>query len=125
MITFKQKGDFRKVNSWFERLLEFINLGELDKYGRRGVEALSAATPVKTGLAAHSWTYEIEHSKDGAKIIWHNTDIEGGYNVAVLLQYGHGTRQGGYVQGIDYINPAMQPIFEEIANSAWEEVSKL
>lgn len=125
MITFKQKGDFKKMNSWLERLLEYINLGGLDKYGRRGVEALSNATPVKTGLAAHSWRYEIVRTNGCTSIEWHNDDIEGGYNVALLLQYGHGTRNGGYVVGIDYINPAIRPIFEEIAESAWKEVTKL
>lgn len=125
MITFKQKGDFHKVDSWLERLLEFIKLGGLDKYGRQGVEALSGATPIDTGLAAHSWRYEIERGNGNTRIVWHNDDIEGGYNVALLLQYGHGTRNGGYVQGIDYINPAIQPIFDEIAQSAWKEVTSL
>ncbi len=125
MITFKQKGDFRKVNSFFERLLEFIKLGGLDKYGREGVEVLSRATPVDSGLAASSWFYEITREPGVTKIIWHNSDIEHGCNVIILLQYGHATKNGGFVEGIDFINPAMKPLFDEIANSAWKEVSKL
>ncbi len=125
MITFKQKGDFKKVNSFFERLLEFIKLGGLDKYGREGVEVLSRATPVDSGLAASSWFYEITREPGVTKIIWHNSDIEHGCNVIILLQYGHATKNGGFVEGIDFINPAMKPLFDEIANSAWKEVSKL
>lgn len=123
MITFEGKGDFKKTNSFFEKLLENFNVGALDKYGKLGVEALSAATPVDTGLAASSWYYKIEHDKGSSKIIWGNSDIEGGCNVAILVQYGHGTRNGGYVQGRDFINPAMRPVFDEIADKAWKEVT--
>lgn len=122
MITFHAKGDFKKLNSWFERALEFSNLGVLDKYGKKGVQALSNATPVLTGLASKSWYYTIERKGSTVSVIWSNNDIEGGCNVALLLQYGHGTRNGGYVQGIDYINPAIRPIFEEMAKKAWKEV---
>lgn len=114
MITFKQKGDFKKVNSLFEKCLEPFDLGVLNKYGKRGVDALSFATPIDTGLAANSWYYDIVRYDGGVKIVWSNSDIEGGYNVAILLQYGHATKDGTRVEGIDYINPALRPIFEEI-----------
>lgn len=127
MIEFKQKGDFKSLNSWFEKARESVNLGILDKYGRRGVEALSAATPKDTGNTADSWYYEINHDNGVATISFFNSNtIEGWSDVplAILLQYGHASKGGGYVQGIDYINPALKPIFEEIADEAWKEVSK-
>lgn len=123
MITLVQKGDFRKTNSFLEKLLEIAHLGELDKYGKMGVDALSAATPVLTGRAASSWYYKIERRTGSTSIIWGNNDIEGGCNVVLLLQHGHGTRLGGYVQGRDFINPAIKPVFDEIADSVWKEVS--
>lgn len=123
MIKVEVDGDFRKTDRFFEKLLEVANIGVLDKYGRMGVSALSAATPQDTGLASSSWYYTIEHSKGSSTITWCNSDIEGGYNVAILIQYGHGTRNGGFVQGRDFINPAMRPVFDEIADSAWKEVT--
>lgn len=114
MISFKQKGNFKKVDSFFEKCLEPFDLGVLNKYGKRGVDALSFATPIDTGLAANSWYYDIVRYDGGVKIVWSNSDIEGGYNVAILLQYGHATKDGTRVEGIDYINPALRPIFEEI-----------
>lgn len=125
MITFQQKGDFSKANKFFEKLLNVIKLGELDKYGRKGVEALSLATPRNTGKTAESWEYEILRSHDSVSINWYNTNENKGVNIAVILQYGHGTRNGGYVRGRDYINPAIQPIFDEIAETAWKEITKL
>ena len=124
LITFEQKGDFSKTDKFLEKILNIVKLGELDKYGEIGVEALSAATPKETGLAASSWTYDVERTKEGTSIVWSNTDIEGGCNVILLLQYGHGTRGGTYVQGIDFINPAMKLIFDQIADEAWKEVTK-
>lgn len=124
MITFVQKGDFSKTDKFLEKLLNIAKLGTLDKYGKMGVDALSAATPVETGLASRSWIYEIERSKDGTSIIWSNTDIEGGCSVVLLLQYGHATRGGTYVKGVDFINPAMKPVFDQIAEEAWREVTK-
>lgn len=94
----------------------------LASYGERGVKALAAATPKDTGKTADSWTYSIEEGKGTVSIVWSNTNVNKGLNIAVLLQYGHGTRNGGYVQGRDYINPALRPLFDEIANKAWEEV---
>lgn len=124
MITFTQKGDFSNLDKFLERALNSINLGNLDKYGREGVRALSAATPKDTGLASSSWTYSIQRNNNGTSIIWSNEDIEGGHNVALLLQYGHGTKNGGFVKGIDFINPAMRPLFERIADEAWKEVNQ-
>ena len=123
MIEFRSKGDFKKVNSFFERLLELGNLGFLDKYGRMGVEALQNFTPVDTGLLASSWRYDIEREKGSVRLVWYNSDIEGGYNVALLVQYGHGTRNGGWVEGVDFINPAMAPIFQNILQEITKEVN--
>lgn len=124
MLTFRQKGNFRRFNNILSRSLEAIKLSKLDKYGKMGVEALQEATPKDTGLTANSWSYEISRTGETIKISWTNSNIVDGLSVAVLLQYGHGTRDGGYVSGIDYINPAMKPIFDEIADAAWKEVSR-
>lgn len=125
MISFRQKGDFSKMTRFLEKAKEMIHLGDLDKYGRAGVAALASATPVDTGLTANSWFYLIEHHKGSATISFHNSNIQNGVPIAIILQYGHGTRNGGWVQGRDYINPAIQPLFDQIANNAWREVSKL
>ena len=123
MITFTSKGDFKKANSWFEKMKEIFKVGDLNKYGRMGVEALKKATPVDSGETANSWGYEIQRKDGQAKIIWTNSHINKGVNIAVILQYGHGTGTGGYVQGIDYINPAMRPVFEDIVDQALKEVT--
>lgn len=125
MITFRQKGDFSKLTSFLERAKEAIKLGDLDKYGREGVAALSSATPVRTGLTANSWYYEIERQNGSVSITFNNSNVNKGVPIAIILQYGHGTRNGGWVQGRDYINPAIQPVFDRIAKEAWEEVTKL
>lgn len=124
MISISQKGDFSKLTGFLERIKNVIKIGDLDKYGREGVAALSAATPKESGLTANSWYYEIERSKDSVSISFHNSNINKGVPIAIILQYGHGTRNGGYVEGIDYINPAIQPLFNKIAEDAWEEVTK-
>lgn len=124
MITFKTRGNFSNTNKYLERLLELNNKSKYDKYGQMGVEALSAATPILTGRAASSWYYKIEHQGKYDKIVWCNSDIEGGCNVALLIQYGHGTKQGAYIQGRDYINPAIRPIFEQIIQDIRKEVSR-
>ena len=124
MITFRQKGDFSKTMSFLERAKESVKLGTLDRYGREGVAALSSVTPVDTGLTARSWYYKIERDKNTATISFFNSNIQNGVPIAIVLQYGHGTRNGGWVQGRDYINPAIQPIFDKIANTAWKEVTK-
>ena len=125
MITFRQKGDFSKTTKFLERVKEAINLGLLDKYGREGVNALKSATPVDTGLTASSWYYEIENKNGVARLTFNNSNIQNGVQIAIILQYGHGTNNGGWVQGRDYINPALQPIFDEITDRAWREVTKL
>lgn len=125
MVRFRQKGDFSKLTSYFERLKEVVKLGDLDKYGREGVDALSSATPVDSGVTASSWYYEIEHRDGSARISFHNSNIQNGVPIAIILQYGHGTRHGGWVQGRDYINPAIQPLFDKITDDAWREVTKL
>ena len=125
MITFTQKGNFSRVNRFFEKALNAVKLGELDKYGRLGVDALARATPRDTGKTAESWQYKITRSDGSASISWYNTNENDGVNIAVILQYGHGTKNGGYVRGRDYINPAIQPVFDQIAESAWKEITLL
>ena len=125
MITFRQKGDFSKLNRFLERAKETVHLGDLDRYGREGDAALASATPVDSGTTASSWYYEITRTKDGVVISFKNSNINKGVPIAIILQYGHATRNGGWVQGRDYINPAIQPIFDRLANDAWKEVKKL
>ena len=124
-IVFKHKGDLKKTTKFLERTLKGDYLKDLDKFGREGVAALALATPVDTGKTAESWDYRIEKTNYGTKIIWTNSNVNNGVNIAIILQYGHGTNHGGYVQGRDYINPAIQPIFDKIADAAWKEVTKL
>lgn len=125
MITFKHKGDFSKLTNFLERSKEIVHLSDLDKYGRAGVSALASATPKDTGETANSWNYEIVHSKSSVKINFYNSNIQNGVPIAIILQYGHGTGTGGWVEGRDYINPAIQPIFDQIVNNAWREVTSL
>lgn len=124
MISFRHKGDFSKTLGFLERAKEAVKIGDLDKYGREGVAALSSATPVDTGLTASSWYYEIERKGDSVSINFNNSNIQNGVPIAVILQYGHGTGTGGWVQGRDYINPSIQPIFDSIVERAWKEVTK-
>ena len=125
MISFRQKGDFSKLTRFLEKAKEAVRLGDLDKYGREGVAALSSATPIDSGRTANSWYYKIIHKNGSVSIAFYNSNIQNGVPIAIILEYGHGTRNGGWVQGRDYINPAIQPIFDKIANSAWKEVAKL
>ena len=125
MISFRQKGDFSKLNRYLDRVKEAARLSILDKYGREGVAALSSATPVDSGETANSWSYEISHSNGSATITFNNSHINKGVPIAIILQYGHGTGTGGWVEGRDYINPAIQPIFDKIVDAAWKEVTKL
>lgn len=125
MIKFRQKGDLSKLTHFLERAKEAVKLGALDKYGREGVAALASATPVDSGLTAGSWRYEVTNNRGSAKITFYNSNIQNGVPIAIILQYGHGTRNGGWVQGRDYINPAIKPIFDKIVNEAWKEVTKL
>ena len=125
MIAIKAKGDFSNAEGFLKNVRTALRNRKLEKYGQMGVDALAAATPKRTGLTAASWTYRIEQTADSASIIWTNTNRNKGEMIAILLQYGHGTGTGGYVEGIDYINPAIQPVFDKIANDAWEEVTRL
>ena len=125
MISFRQKGDFSKLTSYLEKAKSAIRLSDLDKYGREGVAALASVTPVETGRTASSWYYEITNKNGSASIAFYNSNNQNGVPIAIILQYGHGTRNGGWVQGRDYINPAIQPLFDKIANNAWREVTKL
>lgn len=124
MIRFRQKGDFSKATGFLEKAKHVIRQGLLDRYGREGVKALRSATPTDTGLTASSWYYKIVNRSGFAKITFCNSNIQNGVPIAILLQYGHGTRNGGWVEGRDYINPAIRPIFDKLANDAWEEVRK-
>lgn len=125
MITFRSKGNYSKATRYFERVKEALKLSILDKYGKQGVAALSSATPVESGKTANSWNYEIVRERGSAKIVFTNSNINKGVPIAIILQYGHGTGTGGWVEGRDYINPAIQPIFDKIVDDAWREVTKL
>ena len=124
MIRFRQKGNFSKLSQYLERVKEAVHIGDLDKYGREGVAALASSTPVDSGETANSWYYEIENKKGSITISFHNSNIQNGVPIAIIIQYGHGTKNGGWVQGRDYINPAIQPIFDQIVNKACGEVVK-
>ena len=122
IIVFKQKGNFKKTRKFLKRCSNLQLNDLLDQYGKEGVEALARATPKDTGKTAASWSYAVHKSAGRITITWSNSNIVDGVPIAVILQYGHGTRNGGYVEGVDYINPAMRPIFERIAQRAWGEV---
>lgn len=123
MITFHTKGDFSRTEKFLVNF-KFSKIRKaLEEYGRRGVAALSAATPVDSGKTASSWMYQIESTKTGYSIYWTNTNVKDHVNIALILQYGHATKNGSWVEGRDYINPALQPIFDEMADAAWKEVT--
>ena len=124
MINIRQKGDFKNLSSFLEKTKEKLNLGLLDKYGREGVAALQAATPKDTGKTSESWYYKIERKNGSVSLTFHNSNQNKGVPIAIILQYGHATGNGGYVEGVDYINPALHPIFDKIAEEAWKEVKK-
>ena len=125
MIKFRHKGNFNKTTRYLEKASRMAKLRDLDKYGREGVAALASATPVESGLTANSWHYEIERRNGRVSISFYNSNIQNGVPIAIILQYGHGTRNGGWVQGRDYINPAIQPIFDRIAEDSWREVTSV
>ena len=125
MIRFRQKGNFSKLSNFLERAKNVVRIGDLDKYGREGVATLASATPVESGLTASSWTYEIVRGKGSVAIRFNNSNIQNGVPIAIILQYGHGTGTGGWVEGRDYINPSVQPLFDKIADNAWKEVMRL
>ena len=124
LIEFRSQGNFENTNRFLKKLQE-LNLERiLSKYGQEGVNALREATPIDTGKTASSWAYRIDKNAGSISLVWYNTNINKGVNIAVILQYGHGTGTGGWVEGIDYINPALRPLFEKIASDAWEEIIK-
>ena len=127
MISFRHKGDFKRTASFLNKLGALHLATRMDKYGKMGVEALRNATPIDTGLTAASWDYEIEEKEGSCAIYFINHNLAPTnefVNIALILQYGHGTRNGGWVEGRDYINPAIQPIFDKMAKDAWDEVIK-
>lgn len=122
VIIFRQKGDWKKTRKFLKRCSDLDLDDVLNLYGQEGVDALAKATPKDTGKTAASWSYEVIKGRESIVITWKNSNIVNGVPIAVILQYGHGTRNGGYVEGVDYINPAMRPVFERIAARAWGEV---
>lgn len=123
MVIVKQKGDFSKTENFLNKISKKSYYRNLKKYAEQGVAALASATPRDTGKTADSWSYEIKQTKDSATIYWTNSNMNKGVNIALIIQYGHGTRGGGYIQGIDYINPALKPIFNKLAEDVWKEVT--
>jgi hypothetical protein len=124
MIKITSGGNTNRTDAFLDRMIHGDLFPSLDGYAQKGVDALRAVTPAESGLTADSWIYEIERSGDNTTIWWLNTNVVNGFNVAIGLQYGHGTGSGGWVQGYDYINPALKPIFDDIANEVWKEVQK-
>lgn len=124
MITFRQQGDFSKTMNFLEKAKMAVHVSDLDKYGREGVAALASATPVDSGKTANSWYYEVTNKNGSIELSFLNSNIQNGVPIAVVIQYGHGTRNGGWVEGRDYINPAIQPIFDKIRDDLWREVTK-
>lgn len=123
MIKIHQKGKFTNTESFFSNVMNRLYIKKLEKYGEMGVEALKEATPKRTGKTSESWSYFIKEEPNGIAIVWDNSNVSEGVKIAVLIQTGHGTRSGHYVQGIDYINPALEPIFQKIGKEAWMEVT--
>lgn len=123
MITITSKKGWNKTEKLLKNSLGSKWYSVLEKYGAQGVQALSSATPVDSGKTSSSWNYEIVKKQDKVSVIWNNSNIQNGVNIAIILQYGHGTGTGGYVQGRDYINPALRPIFDTMADAAWKEVT--
>jgi hypothetical protein len=125
VISFRHKGDFSKLTKYLNTLKTKNYINVVRKYAQRGVYALASATPVDSGLTASSWYYKIKDENGRVTITFCNSNIQNGVMIAIILQYGHGTGTGGWVEGRDYINPSIQPIFDEITNEAWREVTAL
>lgn len=125
MVRITQKGDYSKLEMFFNKLLGREYLNTLSKYGQLGVAALAAATPIDSGKTATSWNYEIHQNGGELSLVFTNSNENKGVNIAIILQYGHGTGTGGYVQGVDYINPALRPIFDSLAEAVWREVTQV
>lgn len=122
MITIKQKGDFKNTEKFLKNKKR-ININILDKYGKIGVEALKKNTPVSTGVTSNSWYYKIENQNGKVTLNFYNSNVKNNVNIAIIIQYGHGTKNGGWVEGIDYINPAVQPVFDKILNDVWGDLN--
>jgi hypothetical protein len=123
MFSLSSSGSFKNANAFLQAMQRQNVKAELERYGKMGVDALSEATPRESGKTANSWTYEIFQTRGKYGISWYNTNVNQGSNIAILLQYGHGTGTGGYVQGYDYINPAIRPVFDRIADEVWKKVT--
>lgn len=124
MITIESQGEWKLTRNWFDRMTKLDLALIMNQFGKEGVSALAAATPSRSGLTSKSWNYEVARKGNNWKITWTNSNVNKGANIAVLIQYGHGTRNGGYVVGRDYINPAIRPVFDKIAQKAWKEVTR-
>ena len=125
MIKIRQKGNFSRVFSYLNRIKNYNFEEQLNELGKEGVAALAAATPKDTGLTSKSWNYDVKVTKNDVTVTFSNSNIQNGVPIAIILQYGHGTKNGYWIEGIDYINPALEPIFEKIADKIWEEVKKV
>lgn len=123
MVIMKHKGDFSKTEKFLNTISKRLYYRNLKKYAEQGVAALASATPRDTGKTADSWGYDIVQTKNSATIYWTNSNLNKGVNIALIIQYGHGTKGGTYVQGIDYINPAIRPIFNKMTEDVWKEVT--
>ena len=125
MISFKHSGGFDNLERLMEKFKVYDYIYTLNSLGKKGVEALSAATPVDSSLTSKSWSYDFEKTKNSLVMRWYNSNVVNGVPIAIILQYGHGTRNGGWVEGRDYINPSVQPIFDKIVEDAWKEVKRI
>ena len=123
MISITSSGSFKKTESFLSKMLSGDIFNGFDSFGQRGVDALANATPVNSGLTASSWVYRIVVKNGRRTIEWYNTNVNNGAHIAILIQYGHGTGTGGWVEGRNYINPAIQPVFDQIASDVWEKVT--
>ena len=125
MVSFRHKGNFSDLTKYFEKVRKAARLSVLEKYGQEGVDALASATPKDSGKTASSWYYEVTRKGSTASIVFKNSNVNNGVPIAIILQYGHGTKNGGWVEGRDYINPAIRPVFDKIADAAWKEVTNI
>lgn len=125
IITFEERGDFPRLRRFLQKNRNGLNYEVLHRYGQRGVEFLTNATPIDSGKTASLWSYKIEKIQNGVRLAFYNSNINEGIPIAIIIQYGHATKNGGWVEGIDYINPALRPIFNEISTKAWKEVASL
>jgi hypothetical protein len=123
LFSFESSGSFNKTENFLQRMLKGEMFNSLERFAQEGVAALASATPVDSGLTAGSWNYEITKSRGFYQIVWTNSNVVDGRPIAIMLQYGHGTGTGGYVEGYDYINPAMRPVFDRIAENVWKAVT--